>query len=128
MRPEEVYSLSPWVYFQDVKKSRLPILIKASRPLGSVCQLPAPQEVVAQQQGELKEFKIHNKQRHQKLILAETVMEGRPAPEKALLKGKHQGNRILCEKMNGVTGRPETSAALFGIAIRLSINFMNCSD
>ncbi|XP_026960854.1 CDK5 regulatory subunit-associated protein 2 isoform X3 [Sagmatias obliquidens] len=71
---------------KDVKKSRLPILIKASRPLGSVCQLPAPQEVVAQQQGELKEFKIHNKQRHQKLILAETVMEGRPAPEKALLK------------------------------------------
>ncbi|XP_073662587.1 CDK5 regulatory subunit-associated protein 2 isoform X4 [Tursiops truncatus] len=71
---------------KDMKKSRLPILIKASRPLGSVCQLPAPQEVVAQQQGELKEFKIHNKQRHQKLILAETVMEGRPAPEKALLK------------------------------------------
>ncbi|XP_024618068.1 CDK5 regulatory subunit-associated protein 2 isoform X4 [Neophocaena asiaeorientalis asiaeorientalis] len=71
---------------KDVKKSRLPILIKASRSLGSVCQLPAPQEVVAQQQGELKEFKIHNKQRHQKLILAEAVMEGRPAPEKALLK------------------------------------------
>ncbi|XP_073662590.1 CDK5 regulatory subunit-associated protein 2 isoform X7 [Tursiops truncatus] len=73
---------------KDMKKSRLPILIKASRPLGSVCQLPAPQEVVAQQQGELKEFKIHNKQRHQKLILAETVMEGRPAPEKALLKAQ----------------------------------------
>ncbi|XP_029059417.1 CDK5 regulatory subunit-associated protein 2 isoform X4 [Monodon monoceros] len=71
---------------KDVKKSRLPILIKASRSLGSVCQLPAPQEVVAQQQGQLKEFKIHNKQRHQKLILAEAVMEGRPAPEKALLK------------------------------------------
>ncbi|XP_022434605.1 CDK5 regulatory subunit-associated protein 2 isoform X3 [Delphinapterus leucas] len=71
---------------KDVKKSRLPILIKASQSLGSVCQLPAPQEVVAQQQGELKEFKIHNKQRHQKLILAEAVMEGRPAPEKALLK------------------------------------------
>ncbi|XP_067599609.1 CDK5 regulatory subunit-associated protein 2 isoform X2 [Pseudorca crassidens] len=71
---------------KDVKKSRLPILIKASRPLGSVCQLPAPQEVVARQQGELKEFKSHNKQRHRKLILAEAVMEGRPAPEKALLK------------------------------------------
>ncbi|XP_060156537.1 CDK5 regulatory subunit-associated protein 2 isoform X3 [Globicephala melas] len=73
---------------KNVKKSRLPILIKASRSLGSVCQLPAPQEVVAQQQGELKEFKIHNKQRHQKLILAEAVMEGRPAPEKALLKAQ----------------------------------------
>ena len=120
--------MSPWVYFQDVKKSRLPILIKPSRSLGSVCRLPAPQEVVAQQQGELKEFKIRNKQRHQKLILAEAVMEGRPAPDKALLKGKHQGNRILREKMNGLTGRPEMSAALFGIAIRLSINFMNCRD
>ncbi|XP_067599611.1 CDK5 regulatory subunit-associated protein 2 isoform X4 [Pseudorca crassidens] len=73
---------------KDVKKSRLPILIKASRPLGSVCQLPAPQEVVARQQGELKEFKSHNKQRHRKLILAEAVMEGRPAPEKALLKAQ----------------------------------------
>ncbi|XP_060010481.1 CDK5 regulatory subunit-associated protein 2 isoform X1 [Lagenorhynchus albirostris] len=69
-----------------VKTSRLPILIKASRPLGSVCQPPAPQEVVARQQGELKEFKMHDKQRHQQLILAEAVMEGRPAPEKALLK------------------------------------------
>ncbi|KAM9082891.1 CDK5 regulatory subunit-associated protein 2 isoform 7-T7 [Megaptera novaeangliae] len=71
---------------KDVKKSRLPILMKPSRSLGSVCRLPAPQEVVAQQQGELKEFKIRNKQRHQKLILAEAVMEGRPAPDKALLK------------------------------------------
>uniref|UniRef100_A0A8C6FA46 CDK5 regulatory subunit-associated protein 2 n=1 Tax=Monodon monoceros TaxID=40151 RepID=A0A8C6FA46_MONMO len=81
-RPESVDQMA------DVKKSRLPILIKASRSLGSVCQLPAPQEVVAQQQGQLKEFKIHNKQRHQKLILAEAVMEGRPAPEKALLKAQ----------------------------------------
>ncbi|XP_061056004.1 CDK5 regulatory subunit-associated protein 2 isoform X2 [Eubalaena glacialis] len=73
---------------RDVKKSRLPILIKPSRSLGSVCRLPAPQEVVAQQQGELKEFKIRNKPRHQKLILAEAVMEGRPAPDKALLKAQ----------------------------------------
>ncbi|KAM9082890.1 CDK5 regulatory subunit-associated protein 2 isoform 6-T6 [Megaptera novaeangliae] len=73
---------------KDVKKSRLPILMKPSRSLGSVCRLPAPQEVVAQQQGELKEFKIRNKQRHQKLILAEAVMEGRPAPDKALLKAQ----------------------------------------
>ncbi|MBW01723.1 CDK5 regulatory subunit-associated protein 2, partial [Eschrichtius robustus] len=72
----------------DVKKSRLPILMKPSRSLGGVCRLPAPQEVVAQQQGELKEFKIRNKQRHQKLILAEAVMEGRPAPDKALLKAQ----------------------------------------
>uniref|UniRef100_A0A8C0HXB2 CDK5 regulatory subunit-associated protein 2 n=1 Tax=Balaenoptera musculus TaxID=9771 RepID=A0A8C0HXB2_BALMU len=81
-RPESVDQM------EDVKKSRLPILIKPSRSLGSVCRLPAPQEVVAQQQGELKEFKIRNKQRHQKLILAEAVMEGRPAPDKALLKAQ----------------------------------------
>ncbi|XP_007451558.1 PREDICTED: CDK5 regulatory subunit-associated protein 2 isoform X2 [Lipotes vexillifer] len=73
---------------KDVKQSRLPILIKASRSLGSVGRLPAPQEVVAQQQGELKEFNIRSKQRHQKLILAEAVMEGRPAPDKALLKAQ----------------------------------------
>ncbi|XP_066896973.1 CDK5 regulatory subunit-associated protein 2 isoform X4 [Kogia breviceps] len=71
---------------KDVKKSRLPILTKASRSLGSVCRLPGPQEEEVQQQGELKEFKLHSKQRHQKLILAEAVMEGRPAPDKALLK------------------------------------------
>ncbi|XP_059956605.1 CDK5 regulatory subunit-associated protein 2 isoform X2 [Mesoplodon densirostris] len=77
---------------KHVKKSRLPILIKASQSLGSVCRLPAPQEVVAQQQGELKEFKIPSKQCHQKLILAEAVMEGRPAPDKALLKAQpHMG-------------------------------------
>nr|XP_058927250.1 LOW QUALITY PROTEIN: CDK5 regulatory subunit-associated protein 2 [Kogia breviceps] len=73
---------------KDVKKSRLPILTKASRSLGSVCRLPGPQEEEVQQQGELKEFKLHSKQRHQKLILAEAVMEGRPAPDKALLKAQ----------------------------------------
>uniref|UniRef100_A0A8P0P1Q1 CDK5 regulatory subunit-associated protein 2 n=1 Tax=Canis lupus familiaris TaxID=9615 RepID=A0A8P0P1Q1_CANLF len=70
---------------KDAKKSRLPILIKPSRSLGNVYRLPATQEVVAQLQGqilelqgELKEFKICNKQLHQKLILAEAMMEERP--------------------------------------------------
>nr|XP_019586758.1 PREDICTED: CDK5 regulatory subunit-associated protein 2 isoform X2 [Rhinolophus sinicus] len=78
---------------KDAKKSRLPILIKPSRPVGSVYQLPATQEVMGQLQGqilelqgELKEFKTCNKQLHQKLILAETMMEERPAPDKTLLK------------------------------------------
>ncbi|XP_016069203.1 PREDICTED: CDK5 regulatory subunit-associated protein 2 isoform X1 [Miniopterus natalensis] len=78
---------------KDAKKSRLPILIKPSQSLGSVYRLPAAQEVVAQLQGqilelqgELKEFKICNKQLHQKLILAEAMMEGSPAPDKTLLK------------------------------------------
>lgn len=52
---------------------------------------------MVQLQGELKEFKICNKQLHQKLILAEAMMEERPAPDKTLLKGKHQGKCILRE-------------------------------
>ncbi|XP_036185728.1 CDK5 regulatory subunit-associated protein 2 isoform X4 [Myotis myotis] len=78
---------------KDAKKSRLPILIKPSQSLGSVYRLPATQEVVAQLQaqilelqGELKEFKIRNKQLHQKLILAEAMMEGSPVPDKTLQK------------------------------------------
>lgn len=78
---------------KDAKKSRLPVLIKPSQSLGSVYRLPAAQEVVAQLQaqilelqGELKEFKIRNKQLHQKLILAEAMMEGSPAPDKTLQK------------------------------------------
>ncbi|XP_004775698.1 CDK5 regulatory subunit-associated protein 2 isoform X4 [Mustela putorius furo] len=78
---------------REAKKSRLPILIKPSRSLGNVYQLPVTQEVVAQLQGqvlelqgELKEFKIRNKQLHQKLILAEAMTEGRPAPDKTLQK------------------------------------------
>ncbi|KAF3821131.1 hypothetical protein GH733_011284 [Mirounga leonina] len=78
---------------KEAKKSRLPILIKPSRSLGNVYRLPVTQEMVAQLQGqilelqgELKEFKIHNKQLHQKLILAEAMMEGRPAPDKTVQK------------------------------------------
>ncbi|XP_061019280.1 CDK5 regulatory subunit-associated protein 2 isoform X4 [Dama dama] len=79
---------------RDAKKSRLPVLIKPSQSLGSVCRPPASQEVVAhlqaellKLQGELKELKIRNKQLHQKLILVEAMTEGRPAPEEALPKG-----------------------------------------
>ncbi|XP_045878580.1 CDK5 regulatory subunit-associated protein 2 isoform X2 [Meles meles] len=80
---------------REAKKSRLPILVKPSRSLGNVYQLPVTQEVVAQLQGqvselqgELKEFKIRNKQLHRKLILAEAMMEGRPAPDKTLQKAQ----------------------------------------
>lgn len=135
VRPGEVRSLFTRVCFQDVKKSRLPVLIKPSQSLGSVCRPPASQEVVAhlqaevlKLQGELKELKIHNKQLHQKLILVEAMTEGRPAPEEALLKGKHQRKRVLCEKMDGPTARPKMSAVLFGIAIGWRINFLSCSD
>ncbi|XP_045325534.1 CDK5 regulatory subunit-associated protein 2 isoform X13 [Leopardus geoffroyi] len=80
---------------RDAKKSRLPILIKASRSLGNVYRLPATQELVTQLQGqvlelqgELTELKVRNRQLRQKLILAEAMTEGRPAPDKTLLKGK----------------------------------------
>lgn len=99
--------------FQEAKKSRLPILIKPSQSLGSAYWLPAPQEVVAQLQGqilalqgELKEFKIRNKQLHQKLILAEAMMEESPVPDKTLLKGKHLEKCILCK----LDERPDRTA------------------
>ncbi|XP_073907244.1 CDK5 regulatory subunit-associated protein 2 isoform X3 [Castor canadensis] len=77
---------------KDAKKSRLPILIKPSRLLESVYHFSDTQEVVAQLQsqilelqGELKECKTHNKKLHQKLILADAMMEGRPVPNQMLL-------------------------------------------
>uniref|UniRef100_A0A2K6GSM6 CDK5 regulatory subunit-associated protein 2 n=1 Tax=Propithecus coquereli TaxID=379532 RepID=A0A2K6GSM6_PROCO len=80
---------------KDAKKSRLPILVKPSRSLGNVYYLPATQEVVAQLQGqilklqgELKEFKTRNEQLHQKLILAEAMMEGRPTSNTTLLNAQ----------------------------------------
>lgn len=84
---------SPSSTDKDAKKSRLPILVKPSPSVGNMYQLPATQEVMAQLQGqilelqgELKEFKTCNKRLHQKLILAEAMMEERPAPDKTLLK------------------------------------------
>ncbi|KAK2120236.1 CDK5 regulatory subunit associated protein 2 [Saguinus oedipus] len=57
--------------------------------------LPGTQEVVAQLQnqilelqGELKELKTCNEQLHQKLILAETMEDGRPTPDKMLLNAQ----------------------------------------
>uniref|UniRef100_A0A2K5U282 CDK5 regulatory subunit-associated protein 2 n=1 Tax=Macaca fascicularis TaxID=9541 RepID=A0A2K5U282_MACFA len=80
---------------EEAKKSRLPILIKPSQSLRNTYRLPATQEVVTQLQsqilelqGELKEFKTCNKQLHQKLILAEAMMEGRPTPDKMLLNAQ----------------------------------------
>ncbi|XP_057577669.1 CDK5 regulatory subunit-associated protein 2 isoform X17 [Hippopotamus amphibius kiboko] len=102
---------------KDVKKSRLPILIKPSQSLGSVCRLPAPREVVAQLQGqvlelqrELKEFKIHNEQLHQKLILAEEMME-ETAPDKALLKAQV----LVGAAYQDIPGEPEGPKATPGV-------------
>ncbi|XP_052032610.1 CDK5 regulatory subunit-associated protein 2 isoform X2 [Apodemus sylvaticus] len=70
------------------------LLIQLNTPelLENVYNLPASQEVVAQLQGqvlelqrELKEFKTHNKQLRDKLILAEAMMEGMAVPNSALV-------------------------------------------
>uniref|UniRef100_A0A2K5IV77 CDK5 regulatory subunit-associated protein 2 n=1 Tax=Colobus angolensis palliatus TaxID=336983 RepID=A0A2K5IV77_COLAP len=103
-RPENLHRVPGWQATllslpggtnREAKKSRLPILIKPSQSLRNTYRLPATQEVVTQLQsqilelqGELKEFKTCNKQLHQKLILAEAMMEGRPTPDKMLLNAQ----------------------------------------
>uniref|UniRef100_A0A2K6LKS2 CDK5 regulatory subunit-associated protein 2 n=1 Tax=Rhinopithecus bieti TaxID=61621 RepID=A0A2K6LKS2_RHIBE len=103
-RPENLHRVPGWQAAllslpggtnREAKKSRLPILIKPSQSLRNTYRLPATQEVVTQLQsqilelqGELKEFKTCNKQLHQKLILAEAMMEGRPTPDKMLLNAQ----------------------------------------
>ncbi|XP_055127271.1 CDK5 regulatory subunit-associated protein 2 isoform X3 [Symphalangus syndactylus] len=103
-RPENLHGVPGWQAAllslpggtnREAKKSRLPILRKPSRSLGNMYRLPATQEVVTQLQsqilelqGELKQFKTCNKQLHQKLILAEAVIEGRPTPDKTLLNAQ----------------------------------------
>ncbi|XP_006890813.1 PREDICTED: CDK5 regulatory subunit-associated protein 2-like [Elephantulus edwardii] len=82
----------PSAISKDAKKSRLPVLLKPSQSLGSMYLPPsATQEVVTQLQGqimelkgELKEFKTRNKQLHQRLILAEAMMEGKPTSDQML--------------------------------------------
>ena len=85
--------------FQDAEKTELVMKLKASELLENVYDLPASQEVVAQLQvqvlelqGELKECKTRNKKLHDKLILAEAMMEGMTIPNPVLLNGKHQEN------------------------------------
>ncbi|XP_029419571.1 CDK5 regulatory subunit-associated protein 2 isoform X3 [Nannospalax galili] len=76
---------------KDAKKFHLPILLRTSQSLGNIYDLPASQEEVAQLQaqilelqGELKEFKTHNKELHCRLIPAEAMMKGMPVPDPAL--------------------------------------------
>ncbi|XP_029395947.1 CDK5 regulatory subunit-associated protein 2 isoform X3 [Mus pahari] len=76
----------------DAEKTGLLIQLKRPEVLENLYNLPASQEVVAQLQGqvlelqrELKEFKTRNKHLHEKLILAEAMMEGLPVPNSALV-------------------------------------------
>ncbi|XP_076790909.1 CDK5 regulatory subunit-associated protein 2 isoform X10 [Arvicanthis niloticus] len=76
----------------DAEKTNLLIQLKTPELLENLYNLPASQEVVAQLQGqvlelqrELKEFKTRNKQLCEKLILAETMMEGMAVPNSVLV-------------------------------------------
>ncbi|CAO2587864.1 CDK5 regulatory subunit-associated protein 2 [Lemmus lemmus] len=76
---------------KDAEKTELMIQLKASELLENVYDLPASAEVVAQLQGqvlelqgELKEYKRRNKKLHDKLILAEAMMEGMTIPNPVL--------------------------------------------
>ncbi|XP_040613261.1 CDK5 regulatory subunit-associated protein 2 isoform X6 [Mesocricetus auratus] len=79
---------------KDAEKTGLLIQLKTSELLANTYALPASQEVVAQLQGqvlelqrELKEYKTHNKQLHDKLLLAEAMIEGMAIPNPELLNG-----------------------------------------
>ncbi|XP_031233530.1 CDK5 regulatory subunit-associated protein 2 isoform X2 [Mastomys coucha] len=76
----------------DAERTDLLVELKTPELLENLYNLPASQEVVAQLRGqvlelqrELKEFKTRNKQLHDKLILAEAVMEGMEVPNSALV-------------------------------------------
>ncbi|XP_039090553.1 CDK5 regulatory subunit-associated protein 2 isoform X3 [Hyaena hyaena] len=100
----------------DARRSRLPILRRASQPAGDVSRPPAPQDLVTQLQGqvlelqgELTEFKVRNRQLQQKLILAEAMMEGRPAPDETLLKAQPLGGAAYHDspgEQKGITSVP----------------------
>lgn len=85
--------------------------LKTPELLENLYNLPASQEVVAQLRGqvlelqrELKEFKTRNKQLHDKLILAEAVMEGMEVPNSALVNGKHQENVFSVSWVSSLQG------------------------
>ncbi|MEJ1282821.1 CDK5 regulatory subunit associated protein 2 [Cricetulus griseus] len=77
---------------KDAEKTGLLIQLKTSELLENMYALPASLEVVAQLQGhvlelqrELKEYKTYNKELHDKLLLAEAMIEGMAIPNPELL-------------------------------------------
>ncbi|XP_060237202.1 CDK5 regulatory subunit-associated protein 2 isoform X5 [Meriones unguiculatus] len=79
---------------KDAEKTGLLFQVKTSELLENTYDLPVSPEVVAQLrsqvlelQRELKEFKTRNKQLHDKLILAEAIMEGMAVPNPTLVNG-----------------------------------------
>ncbi|XP_055463511.1 CDK5 regulatory subunit-associated protein 2 isoform X6 [Psammomys obesus] len=77
---------------KDAEKTGLLFQLKTSELLENTYDRPVSLEVVAQLQSqvlelqrELKEFKTRNKQLHDKLILAEAIMEGMAVPNPTLV-------------------------------------------
>ncbi|XP_057640796.1 CDK5 regulatory subunit-associated protein 2 isoform X3 [Chionomys nivalis] len=101
---------------KDAEKTELMIKLKASELLENVYDLPASQEVVAQLQvqvlelqGELKECKTRNKKLHDKLILAEAMMEGMTIPNPVLLNEPAAVVRAVYQDNPGKQEGPETT-------------------
>uniref|UniRef100_A0A5F8GYJ7 CDK5 regulatory subunit-associated protein 2 n=1 Tax=Monodelphis domestica TaxID=13616 RepID=A0A5F8GYJ7_MONDO len=144
--------LKPGVF---TKKSRLPILLKPSRSLGSINLNSAPQETVlylqnqvAELHGELKECKIRDKHLQQKLSLTEALIEEKPVQDKLLLnaliesslpgeRGKRAGGgdggggsekeSSHCEDFVDETSTASSSSSK-NLSLKVSVNGTDISD
>ncbi|XP_007647098.1 CDK5 regulatory subunit-associated protein 2 isoform X2 [Cricetulus griseus] len=103
---------------KDAEKTGLLIQLKTSELLENMYALPASLEVVAQLQGhvlelqrELKEYKTYNKELHDKLLLAEAMIEGMAIPNPELLNGPaaQPDVRAACQDNPGEQEGPETT-------------------
>ncbi|XP_038190685.1 CDK5 regulatory subunit-associated protein 2 isoform X9 [Arvicola amphibius] len=99
---------------KDAEETELMTKLKASKLLENVYDLPASPEVVAQLhvqvlelQGELKECKTRNKKLHDKLILAEAMMEGMTIPNPVLLNEPAAVVRAVYQDNPGEQEGPE---------------------
>ncbi|KAL1776266.1 CDK5 regulatory subunit-associated protein 2 [Sigmodon hispidus] len=83
---------SPSTVNKDAEKTDLLLQLKTSELLENMHDLPSPevahlQGQVLKLQEELKEYKTHNKQLHDKLILVEAMMEKMTMPNNVLQNG-----------------------------------------
>uniref|UniRef100_A0A5F8HL38 CDK5 regulatory subunit-associated protein 2 n=1 Tax=Monodelphis domestica TaxID=13616 RepID=A0A5F8HL38_MONDO len=114
--PEQQDVLLSSIVDKSTKKSRLPILLKPSRSLGSINLNSAPQETVlylqnqvAELHGELKECKIRDKHLQQKLSLTEALIEEKPVQDKLLLNAE-PSSKAVCQESEVELKDPEGDA------------------
>uniref|UniRef100_A0A5F8GWA4 CDK5 regulatory subunit-associated protein 2 n=1 Tax=Monodelphis domestica TaxID=13616 RepID=A0A5F8GWA4_MONDO len=143
--PEQQDVLLSSIVDKSTKKSRLPILLKPSRSLGSINLNSAPQETVlylqnqvAELHGELKECKIRDKHLQQKLSLTEALIEEKPVQDKLLLNEleTHQLNNLdilpsnkesHCEDFVDETSTASSSSSK-NLSLKVSVNGTDISD